>query len=165
MLFPPVTDNLPKAAVLALKARDEKVSGILGQVLNIPVTCHPALFPKDKYEYFSYSQNKDASVVDAPKMDWFWEQYLPDPKPEVYASPLLAEDLSGLPPALVQVAGMDPLRDEGLAYAEKLKEDGVKVKVETYQGLPHGFYMFPQLKATEQYFKNVVNFIETCIVG
>lgn len=88
-----------KAAALALKTRDENVSGVVGQVLNIPVTCHPKHFPADKYEYGSYQQNKDSSVVDTPKMVWFWEQYLPNAEPEVYASPLLAKDLSKLPPA------------------------------------------------------------------
>jgi acetyl esterase/lipase len=145
--------------------RDERVSGVIGQILNIPVTCHPAFFPKSKYEYFSYSQNKDASVIDAPKMDWFWDQYMPEPEPEAYASPLIAKDLSGLPPALVQVAGMDPLRDEGLAYAEAMEADGVKVQVKTFRGLPHGFYMFPQLPATLEYIKNVTAFVETCSGG
>lgn len=88
-----------KSAVLAQKARDEKVSGVIGQILNIPVTCHPKHFPSNKYEYGSYQQNKDASVVDGPRMDWFWDQYLPNAEPEVYASPLLAKDLGGLPPA------------------------------------------------------------------
>ena len=75
------------------------MAGVIGQVLNIPVTCHPKHFPRDKYEYGSYEQNKGASVVDAPKMDWFWDQYLPDATPDPYASPLLGKDLRGLPPA------------------------------------------------------------------
>lgn len=93
-----IAHNL-QAAVLALKARDEKVSGIIGQILNIPVTCHPDVFPKDKYEYGSYDQNKDASVVDAPKMNWFWEQYMPKIVPDAYAHPLLAKSHAELPPA------------------------------------------------------------------
>jgi hypothetical protein len=79
--------------------RNEKVSGVLGQVLNIPVTCHPKHFPSDKYEYGSYQQNKDSSIVDAPKMDWFWDQYLPEDTAEVYASPLLEDNLKDLPSA------------------------------------------------------------------
>jgi acetyl esterase/lipase len=55
---------------------------------------------------------------------------------------------------------MDPLRDEGLAYAEALEAAGCKVKVVTFKGLPHGFYMFPTLKATGQYFQNVVDFVK-----
>ena len=88
-----------QSAVVSMMCRDEKVSGVVGQILNIPVTCHPENFPSDKYEYGSYQQNKDASVIDAPKMDWCWEQYLPNHEPEVYANPLLAKSLSGLPPA------------------------------------------------------------------
>lgn len=92
-----IADFLVKAAVLALMTRDENVSGVVGQVLNVPVTCHPKHFPADKYEHGSYQQNKDAPVVDAPKMDWFWGQYLPKVELEVCASFLLVKDLSKLP--------------------------------------------------------------------
>ena len=88
-----------QSAALAQKCRNEGVSGVVGQVLNIPATCHPRFFPVDKYEYGSWQQNKAAPIVDAPKTHWFWEQYMPNPEPEVYASPLLAMDLSNLPPA------------------------------------------------------------------
>ncbi len=80
-------------------ARNEQESGVIGQILNIPVTCHPAVFPRDKYEYGSYEQNKDASIIDAPRMNWFWAQYMPSIEPEVYAHPLLAESHANLPPA------------------------------------------------------------------
>lgn len=62
--------------------------------------------------------------------------------------------------AVVQVAGLDPLRDEGFAYAEKLKSAGVKVQLESYAGLPHGFYMITHLPATKSYLDNTVNFIK-----
>ena len=61
---------------------------------------------------------------------------------------------------VVQVAGLDPLRDEGFAYAEKLKAAGVKVQLEAYAGLPHGFYMLTHIPETQQYFEHVVNFIK-----
>ncbi|KAI9811857.1 MAG: hypothetical protein M1827_005208 [Pycnora praestabilis] len=153
------------SAVTAMKARDEGLTGIIGQLLNIPVTCHPKHFPSDKYEYTSYKQNADASIIDAPKMLWFWDQYLPNAEPEVYASPLLAKSLKGLPPALVQIAGLDPLRDEGIAYADALKEAGVAVELKIYKGLPHGFYMFPQLKASAEYWQNVVAWIKELEAG
>ena len=87
------------AAVLTQKALHEGVTGIIGQVLNIPVTCHPKHFPVDDFEYGSYQQNASASVVSQAKMMWFWDHYLPNAEPEVYASPLLAKNLSSLPPA------------------------------------------------------------------
>jgi len=156
-----VLTNL-QAAVLALKARDEGLTGIIGQVLNIPATCHPAHFPAEKYEYGSFAQNKNATLVDAPKMLWFWEQYIPSTEQEkgkeAYASPLLADDLSGLPPALIQVAGYDPLR-EGLAYGEALEAAGVKARVEAFKGLPHGFVFFTHLKEAREYIQNVVDFV------
>jgi len=135
------------------------VTGIVGQVLNIPVTCHPKHFPKDKYEYTSYEQNKNASVIDGPRMLWFWDQYLPNAEPEVYASPLLRKSLKGLPPAIIQIAGSDPLRDEAFAYAEALKKAGVDVTLKVYGGLPHGFYMFPHLKQTVEYYQSVVDWV------
>lgn len=87
------------ATIIAMKARDAGLTGIRGQVLNFPVTCHPKFFPSDKYEYGSYQQNHDASVVSLLKMEFFLDQYLPDPKPETDHSPLLAESLKGMAPA------------------------------------------------------------------
>jgi len=173
-------NHVSQAAVLTQMARDQNISGIIGQVLNVPVTCHPKHFPSDKYEYGSYQQNKDASFMDSPMMDWFWDQYLPNAEPHVYANPLLARDLSNLAPArmcylerpahccarmltelvtVVQIAGQDPLRDEGFAYAEALKAAGNSVTLRVYPGLPHGFYTFPQLTSSVKYLQSVVDFI------
>jgi acetyl esterase/lipase len=88
-----------KSTVIALKFRDLSISGIIGQILNIPVTCHPAYFPHGNYEYRSYEQNKNSPIVNATLMHWFWNYYLPDATPDPYASPLLAESLRGLPPS------------------------------------------------------------------
>jgi acetyl esterase/lipase len=62
---------------------------------------------------------------------------------------------------VIQVAGLDPLRDEGLAYAEALQAAKVPVTLRCYKGLPHGFYMFPQLKQTSEYWKNCVDFVRS----
>jgi acetyl esterase len=75
-------------------------------------------------------------------MDWFWTAYAPagTDLTDVRLSPLLAEDVSGLPPAFVLTAGFDPLRDEGRAYADRLIDAGVKTTYVNYPGTIHGFF-------------------------
>jgi acetyl esterase/lipase len=63
--------------------------------------------------------------------------------------------------SVVQIAGADPLRDEGLAYADKLIRAGVRTTVKVYPGLPHGFYFFAPLKAARQYLQEVSDFIRS----
>ncbi|KIA76019.1 lipase [Aspergillus ustus] len=147
------------AAALALKDRDEGINSILGQVLNFPDTCHPAYFPKDKYEYSSPNQNRDAPMLTTEVAHWFWDLYCPDGGADSNASPLLATSHKGLPPALIQVAGLDPVRDDGLAYSDALKAAGVPVKTKVYPGLPHAFYLFPDLRETPTYFNTIVDWI------
>jgi acetyl esterase/lipase len=76
-------------------------------------------------------------------MQWFWNAYAPDAakRREIYASPLQAttDQLKGLPPALVQVAGADVLRDEGLAYARHLDDAGVDTTAVRYENLIHDY--------------------------
>jgi acetyl esterase len=69
----------------------------------------------------------------------FWRHYLRN-RQDAYAAPLLAGDRSGLPPAFIVVAQFDVLRDEGLAYAERLREAGVAVETLVHPGMVHGFF-------------------------
>ncbi|KAL3471490.1 alpha/beta hydrolase fold-domain-containing protein [Aspergillus californicus] len=147
------------AAALALKDRDDGINAVVGQVLNMPNTCHPNYFPKDQYEYYSPEQNKDAPIMTTEAAHWFWDLYCPEAGAEPDASPLLAKSHKGLAPALVQVAGRDPVRDDGLAYSEALKKAGALVKTKIYPGLPHAFYVFPDLEATPTYFNTIVEWI------
>ncbi|PGG96713.1 hypothetical protein AJ79_09483 [Helicocarpus griseus UAMH5409] len=149
------------AACLALKARDEGITGIIGQVLNMPMICHPDFFPQDKYEYKSWFENEEEAVASAARALFHWNLYLPEKKPEVYANPILAESHANLPPALIQVAGLDPLRDEAFAYGEALKTAGVPVIEKAFTGLPHAFYFFLKMldKESREYIQNIVEFV------
>ncbi|KAF2494368.1 hypothetical protein BU16DRAFT_562028 [Lophium mytilinum] len=149
------------AASIAIKLREEEsLDGIIGQLLNIPVACHPKQFPQDKYELNSYVQNAEAPTINGNMMRWFWDQYYPEGGPDVRASPLLALSHAALPPALIQVGGMDPLRDEGLAYAEALKNDDVDTTVKIYPGLPHGFVLAKDMDFVTKYYQAQVDWVE-----
>jgi acetyl esterase/lipase len=160
--------NLVSAVALMAKIEkfgDNGEGKIAGVAAMIPATCHPELHPKDKYELQSLEQNAEAPTLPKKSMMWFWKQYVPDANvdmgaPREYHSPLLADDLTGLPPFLIQVAGLDPLRDEGMAWAEALKDAGVKVELKVYPGLPHGFYFLSQLKESNDYWQAVVDFVK-----
>lgn len=135
------------AAVLSLKARDEAASKIDGpqidfQLLLYPVVDHDLSRP-------SYVDNGSGYILETPTMHWFWDHYCPDPasRSHPYASPLKADDHSGLPPALVMTAEFDPLRDEGNLYAETLAAAGTQAEAICYDGLVHDFF------ATAQQFK------------
>jgi acetyl esterase/lipase len=149
-------------AALALRLRDDELQdGVLGQILNLPAVCHPDHAPTDRFELNSYEQNANAPTINGQSMRWFWRQYCPDADAgsDPLASPLLAKDHSRLPPALIQVAGLDALRDEGIAYAGVLEAAGVPVELKTYPGLPHGFVLAIKMQVVNDYYKSMVDWI------
>lgn len=124
------------AAVVSLMAKDKGTPAIKFQLLMWPVT-------DANFNNASYNQFADGHFLSKSLMQWFWDSYTTDPKQraEIYASPLQAsvEQLKGLPPALVQTAEFDVLRDEGEAYARKLDAAGVNVTSVRYNGMIHDF--------------------------
>mgnify|MGYP003311101100 CR=1 FL=1 len=128
------------AAVLTLMSRDRSGPAIAFQGLIYPATDLTMRSP-------SIEENAKAPLLSKPDMLRYRSLYLPHQEDydEPYASPLLAPDHTGLPPALIQVAEHDPLRDDGLRYAEALRAAGVPVRVTTYVGMPHGYLAFPRL--------------------
>jgi acetyl esterase/lipase len=124
------------AAVVALMAKDKGTPKLRFQALLWPVT-------DASFETGSYGQFAQGHFLTKPMMQWFWDSYTTDAKQraEIYASPLRAstEQLKGLPPALVQTAEFDVLRDEGEAYARKLDAAGVAVTATRYNGMIHDY--------------------------
>jgi acetyl esterase len=127
------------AAVMSLRCRDAGGPAIALQVLVYPVT-NLASFDTDSYDAFAEGYNLTKS-----EMEWFRASYLaaPEDGKHPYASPLLASDLRGLPPALVITAECDVLRDEGEAYAKRLEQAGVPVTCTRYPGMVHPFFSMP----------------------
>ncbi len=122
------------AASAALIARDRRGPRIALQVLWVPVLDY-------NFETRSYQDNAEGYGLTRAGMRWFWGHYLNDPREGAnpYASPLRADTLSNLPPAFILAAEYDPLRDEALAYAEKLRAAEVPVQARLYPGMVHGY--------------------------
>ncbi|MBB5185931.1 acetyl esterase [Zhongshania antarctica] len=128
------------AAVTAIQARSEMPGLVKGQILIYPVTDHYVRATA------SYTENAQGPVLTRSIMIWFWDSYFANSRAleagqlrHPLATPLTVDDLSGLPPALVITAERDPLKDEGIAYANKLAEQGVAVTQSLYPGATHGF--------------------------
>jgi acetyl esterase len=128
------------AAVVALMARERGGPPITRQVLVYPVIDAACDAP-------SYTENAEGYFLEADGMRWFWDHYLgPDADgAHHHASPIRAEDHSGLPAAIVLTAEFDPLRDEGEAYAAALEAAGVPVVMQRYDGMIHGFVSMPMI--------------------
>jgi len=123
-------------AAVALMAKDKGGPKLKCQIMLWPVT-------DANFETESYHEYANGYFLSRAMMMWFWDAYAPDEaqRCEIYAAPLQAtlEHLKGLPPALIQVAGNDVLRDEGVAYARKLDLAGVDVTSVRYENLIHDY--------------------------
>ena len=133
------------SAVLTLMAKERGDVTITHQVLFYPVT-------NANFDTGSYHQFAEHYFLAREGMQWFWDQYTENDaqREEIYASPLRAttEQLAGLPPALIITAEADVLRDEGEAYAAKLREAGVPVTQVRFGGIIHDFVMLHALAHT-----------------
>jgi acetyl esterase len=133
------------AAVLAIMAKQRSGPKFLSQTLIYPVT--DAEFDDESYREFAegYHLRKDM-------MEWFWDQYTEDPAERelITVSPLKAslDELRGLPPALVINGEAEVLRDEGEAYARKLRAAGIDVQATRHGGMIHDFMMLDATRNT-----------------
>jgi acetyl esterase len=123
-------------AALTLRLRDEG-----GPMPGFQVLICPAL--NYGFDTASYHELAEGFGLNRTEMMYYWDQYLADPADgsSLYASPLRAGDLRGLPPALIITAGFDPLHDEGEAYAARLARAGVPVRLTRYSAMNHGFIL------------------------
>jgi acetyl esterase len=126
------------AAVCALLARDAGGPALALQVLVYPVC-------DIDFETASYAANGEGYLLDTDQMHWFFDCYTAghvDPA-DWHVSPLHAPDLGGVAPAVILTAEYDPLRDEGEAYADRLRAAGVAVEYRCFEGLIHSFFGLP----------------------
>ena len=143
------------AAAVTLLARDRGGPALAAQLLVYPNTCYAADTP-------SLRENDDPSMFNRRSVDWYWSHYLATPADgrNPLASPLLAADHTGLPPALVITAEYDPLRDEGEQYADRLAAAGVPTRLSRYDGMMHGFFlMYPVFDGGRRAVDEAVEFL------
>lgn len=145
------------AAVMAQRARDEGGPWLLLQALTVPAV-NAGGPDTESMRQFSKGYGLDG----IPKMI---EAYLPKPgdAQNVWASPILASHFDGLAPALIHTAQFDPLRDEGELYAEKIREAGVPVELERFDGAIHGFLGSPETMARAE--QKVVDAVRRAFAG
>jgi acetyl esterase len=123
------------AAVVCMLARDRGGPKVTFQLMVYPVTDYNDDRP-------SSHEFAEGYLLTKKLMDYFWGHYLARPEDGQHpqASPLKAQSLAGLPPAMVITAECDPIRDQGEAYAQRLKESGVPVELKRYGGAIHAFF-------------------------
>lgn len=122
------------ATVMCIKSRDEGGPSVKHQLLIYPVT-------DGAMDTVSYTENGEGYMLSKDTMTWFFGHYADvSDRQNPWVSPIRAESLAGLPSATVITAEFDPLRDEGEAYAAKLKAAGVNTLLKRFDGQVHGFF-------------------------
>ena len=131
---------------MSLKSRDHAGPPVVFQLLIYPWLDLAGM------ETASHKAFAEGYVIGRDQLEIMRDAYLPNPvdRRHPHASPLLARDLTDLPPALVITAGFDPLRDEGEAYAQRLADAGVVGRLSRYEGVTHGFLQFAMNRKSER---------------
>jgi acetyl esterase len=144
------------SAVTAQRSRDRGGPAVALQALVYPVT-------DADVDNTSYRRDENQLMLTRDGMIWFWDHYAPDEaqRKETDAAPLQAEDLSGLPPAVVILAEYDVLRDEGQAYADRLEQAGVPVDVHVHPGQMHGFFTLLMLPGHDEAIDQINTALDT----
>lgn len=152
------------AAAVALRARDEGLNGVVGQILLSPALCHPDLHPSSSYDWKSLEGNKTAPILTRDSLLGFWENYLPSKDVSAYANPILSKSQRGLPSTFILICGLDPLYDDGVFYANLLEKAGVRVLLKVFNGLPHDFYsVLPEIQASKRAKQDIINWVKVTL--
>lgn len=148
------------AAAVCVMAKDRRGPRIAYQALVYPVVDLSMSQP-------SYTENADGYFLTRDTMRWFIDHYVPDEadREDWRCAPLHADALEDLPPALVLTAEHDPLRDEGEAYAERLRDAGVPVEVARYDGMIHGFFGLPEIDRAAEAQRQVAAALREALAG
>lgn len=147
------------AAAAALMARDRGAPALAAQLL-----LYPMISPN--FDTESYCLYGEGFYNPRPALQWYWDQYVPSAadREHPYAAPLNA-DLRGLAPAVVVIAGHDPLRDEGIAFGDALERAGVRTICLRYDGGVHGFMTMPMLDLAQRARKEVCGHLSALFAG
>jgi acetyl esterase/lipase len=146
------------AAAIALLARDQGGPQLCMQYLGIPEL-------DDRLQTPSMLAYTDTPVWHRPNAVLSWRYYLGGEPPTQYAAPARAADLSGLPPAYIDVCEFDPLRDEGIEYAQRLAQAGVHAELHLYPGTFHGSSMIPGITIAERMFRDANQAVRRLLRG
>jgi acetyl esterase len=149
------------AASVTHMTRDRNGPELAHQVLVYPVTDYS--FSTDSWE-----TNGEGGILTKELMKWFWSHYLEYPlhRKNPYVSVLRSQDFSGLPPATILTGGFDPLRDEGIAYADRLEQSGVSVNHINYEDIPHGIIQLlvdPDLQRARDMVRDICHDLNTSL--